>query len=241
MGLTGMTTYNQHDLPLPEIGDTEDSDPLGTEEQMVVDQALSILEKRHRRGALLTSPGTTQDFLKLRLSGERNEVFGCIFLTNRHTVIAVEELFYGTIDGATVHSRVVVQNALMQNAAALLLYHNYPSGDPLPSAADKRLADRLCEALTRMVDHGASRECLHADNSRGKVRFLRRWENCDPTEGHLVTLIYRSIPTCPTRASRLRHSADTTSDMKKPPLGGLLNLQKYILNIAPRDVLDLTS
>jgi DNA repair protein RadC len=127
-------------------------------ENAVIAEAFRILCDRHRAGEVLTSPEATRDFIRLRLAEELNEVFGCIFLDNRHRVIAVEELFRGTIDGASVHPRVVVQHALTaHNAAAVIFYHNHPSGVVEPSQADLRITQRLKEALAlveiRVLDH----------------------------------------------------------------------------------------
>jgi DNA repair protein RadC len=144
-------TIEQYELPLSEVSKSDtDSPPLrhlreeqGVREQEIVDQAFAILSKRHRRGEILTSPQSTEEFLRLKLSAEPNEVFGCIFLDNRHGVLAVEDLFFGTIDGASVHPRVIVQKALLHNAAATLAYHNHPSGIPEPSQADLRITKRI--------------------------------------------------------------------------------------------------
>jgi len=126
-------------------------------EQKIVDQALDILGNVHRKGEQIASPNETKAFLRLKLSGEYNEVFGCIFLTTRNTVISVEDLFFGTIDGATVHPRVIVQKALEHNAGALIVYHNHPSGIAEPSRADENITRRVQEALSlidvRLIDH----------------------------------------------------------------------------------------
>ena len=86
-----------------------------------------------------------------------HEVFACLFLDNRHRLMAFEELFRGTIDGASVHPREVVRRALAHNAAALILAHNHPSGIAEPSAADTRITERLRQALSlidvRVLDH----------------------------------------------------------------------------------------
>jgi DNA repair protein RadC len=74
-------------------------------------------------------------------------VFGVIFLDNRHRIIAIEDMFFGTIDGASVHPRVVVERALELHAAAVVLYHNHPSGITEPSQADIRITGRIKEAL----------------------------------------------------------------------------------------------
>ena len=80
-----------------------------------------------------------------------------MFLDNRHRLIAYEELFHGTIDGASVHPREVVKSALRYNAAAVILAHNHPSGVAEPSQADQRITKRLQDALTlvdiRVLDH----------------------------------------------------------------------------------------
>lgn len=109
------------------------------------------------RGDALTCPADTRRFLSVHLSGRKREVFACLFLDNRHRVIACEELFHGTIDGATVHAREVVKRTLYHNAAALILSHNHPSGVAEPSRADVQLTHRLRDALAlidvRILDH----------------------------------------------------------------------------------------
>lgn len=127
------------------------------EKQSVVQLALKILRARHQRGRRLSSPAETRQYLQLVFESYRNEVFGAIFLDNRHRVLGFEELFFGTIDGASVHPRVVVQRALDLNAAAIIFAHNHPSGVAEPSQADKTITRRLVEALTlvdiRVIDH----------------------------------------------------------------------------------------
>lgn len=127
-------------------------------------QLQAVLEMAHRclneelvREDALTSPQQTRNYLALRLQDYPYEVFACLFLDNRHRVIAFEELFRGTIDGASVHPREVVRRALHHNAAALILSHNHPSGVAEPSQADQQITLRLKEALSlidvRVLDH----------------------------------------------------------------------------------------
>ena len=115
------------------------------------------MEARLRRDGALTSPAHTRRYVEARLRGLRNEVFGVIHLDNRHQPILVEELFQGTIDGATVHPRVVVRRALMHNSAALIVFHQHPSGVAEPSRSDRAITKRLTEALAlvdvRLIDH----------------------------------------------------------------------------------------
>jgi DNA repair protein RadC len=96
-------------------------------------------------------------FLRARLRDLPHEVFCCLHLDNRNRVIAFEELFRGTIDGASVHPREVVKRALAHNAAALILAHNHPSGVAEPSQADEVITRRLSSALAlvdiRVLDH----------------------------------------------------------------------------------------
>ena len=110
-----------------------------------------------RDGGPLTSPVHTRRYLEARLRGYRNEVFACLFLDSRHRIIAFEELFRGTLDGATVHPRAVVRRALGHNAGAVICAHNHPSGVAEPSPSDRAITRRLAEALAlvdvRLIDH----------------------------------------------------------------------------------------
>ncbi len=148
---------HQYTLPLDQTEERKQV-PAKVKDEEVIATALRILRNRHRPGRLLNSPESTRDFLTLWLSERPNEMFGCIFLDNRHRVLAVEELFQGTIDGASVHPRVVIQEAIaVHNAAAVILFHNHPSGIVDPSQADLRITQRLKDALAmvevRVLDH----------------------------------------------------------------------------------------
>ena len=127
------------------------------EKQSLMALALNVLAEQHRQGEALCSTEDTQRYLRIRLAERKNEVFGCLFLDTRHRIIEVAELFQGTIDGASVHPRVVVQKALELNSAALILYHTHPSGVAEPSHADELITRRLREALAlidvRVLDH----------------------------------------------------------------------------------------
>ena len=125
-------------------------------------QAVLEMGRRHlletlARGDALSNPDDTRDYLKARLRGYAHEVFACLFLDSRHRVISLDELFHGTIDGASVHPREVVKRALAHNAAAVILAHNHPSGVAEPSESDRLITQRLKEALglvdIRVLDH----------------------------------------------------------------------------------------
>jgi DNA repair protein RadC len=132
--------------------------------QAAVELARRYYAEALRTGPLLDSPAATHRYLVARLRDHPYELFCCLHLDNRHRLIAFEELFRGTIDGASVHPREVVRQALARNAAAVILVHNHPSGVAEPSQADQILTRRLREALAlvdiRVLDH-----CIVADNS----------------------------------------------------------------------------
>jgi len=106
---------------------------------------------------LPTPPEAVADYLVVHYSEKPSEVFTCLFLDNRHGLIAAEDLFHGTIDGTSVHPREIVRCCLELNAAAVILAHNHPSGNSAPSQADQRITDRVKEALAladvRVLDH----------------------------------------------------------------------------------------
>lgn len=116
-----------------------------------------FLETSFSRGDAISDPGMTRRYLKGKLRGYVQEVFACMFLDNQHRLICFEELFFGTIDGASVHPREVVRRVLRHNAAAVIFAHNHPSGIAEPSQADRRITDRLKSALAlvdvRVLDH----------------------------------------------------------------------------------------
>ncbi|MDH3525919.1 MAG: DNA repair protein RadC [Gammaproteobacteria bacterium] len=125
--------------------------------QAVLEMARRHLQEQLQREDVLENPDSTRRYLASRLRHLPHEVFACLFLDTRHRVIAFEELFRGTIDGASVHPREVVKHALHHNAAALILAHNHPSGVAEPSRADIQLTRRLVDALAlvdiRILDH----------------------------------------------------------------------------------------
>ena len=123
----------------------------------ILTAARTQLAQRFRRGRSLNSPHATREWLTIRYGNLPHEVFTVIFLDNRHRLIDATDLFRGTIDGASVHPREVVKEALQRNAAAVILAHNHPSGVAEPSQADELITRRLTEALAlidvRVLDH----------------------------------------------------------------------------------------
>ena len=105
----------------------------------------------------LSSPRATRDYLTARLRDLEHEVFCCLYLDKRHRLQHFEELFRGTIDGASVHPREIVKLALKRNSAAVIIAHNHPSGVAEPSQADETITQRVKDALAlvdiRLLDH----------------------------------------------------------------------------------------
>ncbi len=125
--------------------------------QAVLEMAQRHLSAELTRGDLLTSPDLVRRYLSSKLRHLTREVFAVLFLDNQHRLVGYEELFQGTLDGASVYPREVVRRALAHNAAAVILAHNHPSGVAEPSQADRRITERLQQALdlvgVRVLDH----------------------------------------------------------------------------------------
>ncbi|ENM3796289.1 DNA repair protein RadC [Vibrio cholerae] len=125
--------------------------------QAVLEMTQRYLAETLKRGDALTSPQQTKLYLSSVLRDRQREAFYILFLDNQHRVIRDEILFEGTIDAASVYPREVVKRALHHNAAAVILAHNHPSGVAEPSQADRRITDRLRDALglveIRVLDH----------------------------------------------------------------------------------------
>jgi DNA repair protein RadC len=147
----GVRFEAQASYQTPLFDDSQDA------EDQVIAQAIAILERRYVRGAALTSSEKVKDFLRLRLGEYEHEAFVVIHLDNQHRVLEVEEMFQGTIDGASVYPREVVKSCLRKNAAAVIFAHNHPSGVCEPSEADRRITSQLKTALgtvdIRVLDH----------------------------------------------------------------------------------------
>lgn len=105
----------------------------------------------------LTSSKATRDYLLSELRLESREIFAVLFLDNQHHVLTFERLFFGTLDAAAVYPRVVVEHAIKHHAASVILTHNHPSGVAKPSFADKKITEKLIQALqlidVRVLDH----------------------------------------------------------------------------------------
>ena len=127
--------------------------------EQIIDLAKSIISSRlHRSEDIeITSPTAVMQYLQLQLAAKEQEIFSAMFLDTRHRLIEFKKMFFGTIDGASVHPREVVKAALKCNAAAVIFSHNHPSGVAEPSQADIAITGRLKSALAlidvRVLDH----------------------------------------------------------------------------------------
>lgn len=145
--------------PLPAaITDIPASDPLDLiPEDRLIAHALHILGLRMKRGPMFSSPQSAKDYLTLKIGGLDYEMFGALFLDAQHQLIENREIFRGTLTQTSVYPREVVKIALQLNAAALIIYHNHPSGVLEPSRADELLTQTLKSSLhlvdVKIVDH----------------------------------------------------------------------------------------
>ncbi len=123
----------------------------------LLERAAEALATKYKREGTFTNPTNVKEYLKLKLGAHEREVFAVMFLDNQHQLISFEELFFGTIDAASIYPREVLKTALNHNAAAVIFAHNHPSGIAEPSQADKRITQRLIDALKlvdiRVLDH----------------------------------------------------------------------------------------
>lgn len=125
--------------------------------QAAAELARRVAQENLQRGQVLTNPDLTRDYLMRQLTDRSYEVFAILLLDSQHRVIQFVELFRGTIDSASVYPREVVSLVLEKKAAAVIVCHNHPSGIAEPSQADRRITERLKNALATidvsLLDH----------------------------------------------------------------------------------------
>lgn len=148
--------------------------PFCPSDNAIIEDALRILSDRIKRpDTYITGPKDMKAYLRLKLSEVEHEVFSVVFLDTRHGVIRYEEVFRGTIDGASVYPREVVKAALACNASAVIFAHNHPSGISEPSNADEAITRKLKDALAlvgvRVLDHSIVGEDITSMAERGML------------------------------------------------------------------------
>lgn len=123
----------------------------------VLELARRAMAEQLKERAALDTPEAVKHYLQLHLGAKKHEVFAVLFLDSQHRLLALEELFRGTLSQTSVYPREVVLRALHHHAAAVVLAHNHPSGTVLPSRADEALTQALKAALAlvdvRVLDH----------------------------------------------------------------------------------------
>ena len=129
---------------------------LATTDQ-ILEAARQAIEHKMQRGASFSSPVAVKEYLRAKLAGFEHEVFAVLFLDAQNRLLALEELFRGTLTQTSVYPREVVLRALHHQAAAVVLAHNHPSGSVQPSRADEALTQTLKTTLAlvdvRVLDH----------------------------------------------------------------------------------------
>lgn len=135
----------------------DQEEPSDLDDEEVVRQAKAIIAQRLARGIQIQDVGDAKDLVVLELTNLAREEFGCLFLDSRNCVITFELLFSGSINRANVHPRVIAKQALDLHAAAVIICHNHPSGDPHPSQSDISLTKQLVDVLNvldiKVLDH----------------------------------------------------------------------------------------
>ena len=126
-------------------------------EHQILEKAAEIIATKFVDGDMFTDAKATKDYLTFKLANYEKEVFAVMLLNTQHQLIEYRELFFGSIDSASVYPREVVKTVLEVNASAVIFAHNHPSGIAEPSESDKRITKRLVDALalidTRVLDH----------------------------------------------------------------------------------------
>lgn len=125
--------------------------------QAVLEMSRRYLQEPLKKGMALTSAQQTKDFLMAQMHAYPHEVFAALLLDTQHQIICFHEFFFGSIDSATVHPRIIAQKVLHENAAAIILVHNHPSGDPTASHSDRKITQKIVDAMqlidVRVLDH----------------------------------------------------------------------------------------
>lgn len=125
--------------------------------QAALELGVRCMHETLQRGDVMSNPIETRKFLMMRMRPYHHEVFACLFLDSQNRVISFDEMFFGTINGASVYCREVVKRGLKHNAAAVIFAHNHPSGVAEPSHSDEQITKSLVQALQlvdiRVLDH----------------------------------------------------------------------------------------
>ena len=142
--------------------------------QAALELGKRYLDEKFLRDSPLSSPQQVADFLTRKLRDQDREVFALIYLDNRHRVLHYNELFYGTLNGASVYPREVVKNVLRYNAAAVIVAHNHPSGIAEPSPSDTAITQKLKEAFEIEIPDEDAETIVTVENA---VNYINKHTN----------------------------------------------------------------
>jgi len=121
-------------------------------DNFVIERAFAILTRRLKAGTVsVSNPDLVEKYLLHKLISEEREIFGALWLDVKNRVIGIEDIALGSISTANIYPREIVKSALKHNAASAIFYHNHPSGEPVPSEADKVMTANM-KKLLRMMD-----------------------------------------------------------------------------------------
>jgi len=133
---------------------------LTIEEIQTIESAFNIIREKVQRydsSQIMDKPDTIASILRLKVGHLDVEKFGLVYLTTQNNIIDIETIISGTIDAASVYPREVVKSVLKHEAAAVMFFHNHPSGKCEPSIGDERITQKLIAALNtidvRTLDH----------------------------------------------------------------------------------------
>ncbi|KZY29762.1 MULTISPECIES: JAB domain-containing protein [unclassified Oleiphilus] len=123
----------------------------------LISATINHIQTTFSHGLAITSSASAANHIQALIGHHEHEVFYAIWLNSQHNIIHHEQLFSGTVDGASVYPREVVKAGLACNAAAVIFAHNHPSGHTKPSQSDIDITKRLKESLDlvdiRVLDH----------------------------------------------------------------------------------------
>ncbi|EIV4461503.1 JAB domain-containing protein [Salmonella enterica] len=129
-------------------------------DKKLISRAIKTVEKQFmsaENAPCFTSPAHILDYLRLQLWEQDREHFLVLFLNNQHKLMVSETLFSGDICNVEVSPRIIARKCLIHNSPAIVLAHNHPSGNTLPSRADRHVTDRIVQCLNlfniRVLDH----------------------------------------------------------------------------------------
>jgi DNA repair protein RadC len=137
-------------LALAKVDELRQEPGVGRDKAATLVAAFALAKRmeveRRDESPVLDNPETVVDYMREtnRLKGV--ESFQVLLLNTRKRLIRVEEISQGTLDTILVHPREVFRAAILANAAAVVLVHNHPSGDPTPSEADIKVTRDLIRA-----------------------------------------------------------------------------------------------